>query len=227
MLLEEKQKKQVEQLVCVTTYGAHTNKFKGMILKNWHLLDNLEFPLPKPLFAMRKNKSIGQHIIKAELPKSAIKNDLRSQWGLKPIDGHKKCGNCAACSTTIEGSDFAHNEVKCKHLDFTNCKSKNTIYAIVCPCKKLYIGKTTQQVNTCITQHRSRIKKKVQNAPMVEHYSEKGHVESDMRWTVLATIKPTRTMDVDKPLLKKEAYLILKFHSAETGLKNMTKISRI
>lgn len=63
---------------------------------------------------------------------------------------------------------------------------------------------------------------------MVEHFVEKLHVENDFRWTVLAVIKPTqKPMDIDRLLLRKEAYLILKFHSAETGLNNMTKLSRV
>lgn len=227
VLLEQKLQKPVEQLVCVTTYGAHSNKFKKVILKNWHLLEGMECPFPKPLFAMKKNRSIGQQIIKAELPHKSVKSDLRTKWGLQPIEGHRKCGSCVACNTTIEGIEFTHNTFTHKHREFTNCKSRNLIYGIVCPCQKLYIGKTTQQVNTRITQHRSRLKRRVQNAPMVEHFLEKGHGDTEFRWTVLEVVKPIKPqMDVDRVLLRKEAYLILKFKTIETGLNSMSELTR-
>lgn len=62
-LLTKRVKPPMEKLVCVSTFGPHTNKYKKIITSNWHLLSQLECPIGKPLFAMRKNKSIGQKII--------------------------------------------------------------------------------------------------------------------------------------------------------------------
>lgn len=174
------------------------------------------------------SKEFGPNERKVELPSKTVKDDLRSKWGLKPTEGHRKCGNCVTCNTTIEGSEFVHGRTTHKHHEFTNCKSRNVVYGIVCPCQKLYIGKTTQQINARITQHRSRLKKKVQNAPMVEHFIEKGHGDTEFKWTVLELVKPTHTqMNVDRILLRKEAYLILKFRSVETGLNSMTELTRM
>lgn len=213
-------------MVCVSTFGPDTNKFKNIILKNWHLLEGLDSPFPKPLFAMRKNQSIGQQIIRADVTTLKPKSDLRSVWNLKPIQGHRKCGTCVACQTTVEGTEFVHNKIKWSHLEFTNCKTQNTVYGIICSCQKLYIGKTTQQINVRITQHRSRIKRKVQNAPMVEHFSSSAHEDTNFKWTVLAVIKPgTNQIDINAALLKKEAYLILKFNTVSTGLNNMSEIN--
>lgn len=39
-----------------------------------------------------------------------------------------------------------------------------------CPCQKIYIGKTNQEVKQRIVQHRSRIKTKVVTALMVSHF---------------------------------------------------------
>lgn len=186
----------------------------------------MDTPFPKPLFATRKNQSIGQHIIRADVTMPKPQSDLRAAWNLKPIQGHKKCGTCIRCQTTVEGTEFTHNKIKWKHLDFTNCKTKNTVYGIICSCQKLYIGKTTQQINVRITQHRSRIKRQVPNAPMVEHFTSNAHNETYFKWTVLAVVKPGKnSMDINAALLKKEAYLILKFNTVSTGFNNMSEIN--
>lgn len=129
--------------------------------------------------------------------------------------------------TTIEGSQFTHNGVYWRHLEFTNCKSQNVIYALVCTCPKIYVGKTNQQVNQRITQHRSRIKKKVVTAPVVQHFVEKGHTERDFKWTVLHMVDTSKNVgDIECRLLKKEAYLILKYNAMTAGLNEMTELSR-
>lgn len=227
-LLQTKNKKELDKLVCVTTFGPHTNQFKSIILKNWHLLENLEYPLKKPIFAMRKNTSIGQQLIRADsfIPKP--KSDLIAKWKLKPVCGHHKCGNCVSCPSTIEGNLFDHNAIKWKHDMFTTCKTKNVVYAVVCPCNRVYIGKTCQAVNVRITQHRSRIKKKVVSAPMVEHFIEKNHDANDFKWTVLTWIDPRhQSPNIESALLRKEAYLIMKFDSINKGLNCMSELSRV
>lgn len=137
---------------------------------------------------MKKNKSIGQELVRADIFGQQQKGSLHAQWNLKPIEGHHKCGNCVACESTIEGTEFVHQKIKWKHLQFTNCKNRNVVYAVTCPCNKIYIGKTNQQVNQRITQHRSRIKNKVLTAPMVEHFVAAAHTERECRWTVLVAL---------------------------------------
>ncbi|XP_069616227.1 uncharacterized protein [Ranitomeya imitator] len=40
---------------------------------------------------------------------------------------------------------------------FFNCKSRNLVYALVCPCPKIYVGQTTQELRRRIQQHFSNI----------------------------------------------------------------------
>lgn len=161
-----------------------------------------------------------------ETTSSKVK-DLRTQWNLSPIQGHRKCGNCSVCSITIEGQEFTHDHIKWTHCEFTNCKTRNIVYAIKCPCPKLYIGKTTQQANQRIVQHRSRIKNKVLTAPMVQHFVNHNHSEKEFEWTVLSCVKPPpRGGNMENMLAKKEAYLILKFHCTTNGLNDLTELNQ-
>ncbi|XP_069610646.1 isocitrate dehydrogenase [NAD] subunit gamma, mitochondrial-like [Ranitomeya imitator] len=40
---------------------------------------------------------------------------------------------------------------------YFNCKSRNLIYALICPCLKIYVGQTTQELRRRIQQHFSNI----------------------------------------------------------------------
>lgn len=78
-----------------------------------------------------------------------------------------------------------------------------------------YIGKTNQEIRQQVSQHRSRIRTPVLMAPLVGHYLEFKHSQSELKWTVLWFVKPcSRGGDVERILLQKEAHLILKFNSS-------------
>ncbi|XP_077112541.1 uncharacterized protein LOC143767905 [Ranitomeya variabilis] len=40
---------------------------------------------------------------------------------------------------------------------YFNCKTKNLVYALICPCLKVYVGQTTQELRKRIQQHFSNI----------------------------------------------------------------------
>ncbi|XP_077137278.1 uncharacterized protein LOC143799794 [Ranitomeya variabilis] len=40
---------------------------------------------------------------------------------------------------------------------YFNCKSRNLVYALICPCRKVYVGQTTQELRKRIQQHFSNI----------------------------------------------------------------------
>lgn len=130
------------KLVCISTFGPHTHQFRKAILTNWHLLTGLECPMEKTIFAMKKNKSIGQQIIQADLRKSK-NTDLRALWKLPPVEGHHKCGNCSVCNNTIEGNEFMYNSIKWIHKEFTNCKTKNIV------CHNVPLPKTIHWQKNC------------------------------------------------------------------------------
>ena len=79
---------------------------------------------------------------------------------LGPQKGHtKKCGRsrCKSCKLMSERNFIVCNNTKRKYFSsFGTCQSKNTIYNAQCKiCDKMYVGKSTQCLNTRISGHRS------------------------------------------------------------------------
>lgn len=141
-LLTKKQKPPTDQIVCVSTFGPHTHPLKRINCNNWHLIEGAIPNIGPLIFALKKNRSIGQQIISSSAtPKRT--DTLCTMLNLQPTQGHHKCRTCSVCNSTVEGTLFTDGQRHWRHNDFTNCKSQN-VYADVCPCKKIYIGKTTQ-----------------------------------------------------------------------------------
>lgn len=218
----------MERIVCVSNFCPSSNWLKKTILQNWHLVKNLDESLKeKTLFAFRKDKSIANHIVRAALPKAKTMT-VRDYVGLPPIKGHHKCGTCLCCESTLEGELFTHNDINWKHELFSNCKSKNVIYGILCPCEKLYIGKTNQEIHHRISQHKSRIRKNVQTASLVNHWHTYAHLEKDLLWTVNSRVEyDKRGGYLDAKLIKREAMLIIKFNTAIDGLNELSEIYKL
>lgn len=114
---------------------------------------------------------------------------ITSSWGLPLLLGHYRCKNCIVGPLTSNTKEFKVKNHMYKLKKFSICWTTNVIYAICCPCDLLYIGQRTQMVKHGITQHRSRIRCKVENAPLVAHYLEKNHSDNDIFWQVI--VQPT------------------------------------
>ena len=75
---------------------------------------------------------------------------------LGPQKGHtKKCGRsrCKSCKLMSEKNFIVCNNTKRKYFSsFGTCQSKNTIYNAQCKiCDKMYVGKSTQCLNSRIS----------------------------------------------------------------------------
>ncbi len=80
---------------------------------------------------------------------------------------------------------------------------------IKCPCGLAYIGKTQRALKTRIAEHRSSIRTNDQNSPVAVHFNLKRHNLSTLRYIGVEHVKvPRRGGDVNKILLKREAYYI-------------------
>lgn len=147
------------------------------------------------------------------------RDTLNAIWGFGPLIGHSKCGGCNVCNYSMEGKEFLLNGVICKSNAFSNCNTQNVINAVVCPCKKVYFGQTSQKIKTRICQHRSRLRCKTENAPLVEHFTEKGHTEDQLKWTVISVIKiPQRGGNISALLNKEELKFIIRLNCMKEGL---------
>lgn len=145
-------------------------------------------------------KDIKDQLVRAALPLTRNNNPtLHDLWSLAPLKGHSKCGNCVVCEFTIECKEFVFNYIRNELKMFTNCNTCNVVCAIFCPCNKIYVGQTTQKICLRISQHSCRIWCKTANAPLVEHFLQKGHSENDIRWTIINARKvPPRGGDIKR-----------------------------
>ena len=99
------------------------------------------------------------------------------------------------------------------------------IYCIQCPCKLTYIGQTVQPVKTRILQHKSRIRCKIQGAPLVNHFLMNQHTENDFEWSVIFVAeKDVRGGSLQTILLRKEAALIDRYSTAQKGLNEQDEL---
>ena len=125
------------------------------------------------------------------------------------------------CKYTINTKEFECNNVITELRSFSNCNTSNVVYCIKCPCGLPYIGQTTQAVKNRIGQHRSRIRCKTENAPLVAHFVDMGHTAEDLVWQVIEVVGlPDRGGDLSQILLRKECKWITKCRSIDGGLNS-------
>ena len=97
---------------------------------------------------------------------------------LAPIQpGKYKCNSCAQCNSTYKGHDLKHprsgRQIPIKGI--MTCSTTGVIYMVTCPCRKVYIGKTTRQLKQRIAEHRSTIRCRNDTYPLACHFIEVEH----------------------------------------------------
>lgn len=63
-----------------------------------------------------------------------------------------------------------------------------SVYLLICVCEKRYIGSTHRKIKVCIQEHRSRIRHQGLEAPLVQHFRDMKHTDSDFRFIILETV---------------------------------------
>ena len=89
---------------------------------------------------------------------------------------------------------------------FTTCSSPFIIYAIQCPCPKIYVGKTIRPLKIRIGEHLSNIRNNKVGAPLTQHCTEKQHSHTDLKFWALEKLNISN----EKLLLKKEVGWMLR-----------------
>lgn len=116
------------------------------------------------------------------------------------------------CAFTIKGNQIVIlSTSQIIYLNsYTNCSSKEVIYHMSCECQKVYVGMCSRTVRTRIVEHRSKIRNQVIDAPLVANFLEKGHSDSDLKWSMITKLKHPQYHDTDinKALQHLEAFWI-------------------
>lgn len=185
-LLQGSKRKDNDKLVCVINHSPINFKVKKAIDKNWHILNTDQdlASLDRPIIAYRRNANLKDKLVHTR-PKIIQKSRDRTITGLPPVKGNHRCGTCKSCETAIVTEKWEYKGCTGILQDNTNCRSKNIIHLILCPCGEGYIGETGREFRVRYTEHRSAVRTRKLTSPMVQHCVTHAHSENDLRWLIL------------------------------------------
>lgn len=214
---EGKAKEDLKRVVFVNQFSNISNQIKNIVNRNWKILNaDQEVQLEKPLFAFRKNKNIRNSLVKTYRD---IKTPLQTTlFGLKAV-GNNKCGSCSICDACIITSEMVFNNITVKCNTLSNCRSKNLIYLLVCPCGLGYVGETGRELRVRLLEHRSAIRTNKVNAPLTDHFSRFNHKSDEFQWFILEKICGSRRgCDLEKKRKLREQWYICRLNTVNKGL---------
>lgn len=178
----------------VTTCTNWSNKIASIINKHWPIIQqshkNIKEFQDRPLLSYRRSSNLCDKLVKSDVgPRSQKVQTFLS----KPRKGSFPCLSCVNCNYMQKGENFIHpmTGISFRINHFYTCNSTYVVYALICPCKIIYIGETKYDIKTRITQHRYSIRKKRHDLQVPKHYCEYNHQERDLKFMMLDQI-PTR-----------------------------------
>lgn len=106
----------------------------------------------KPLIMSRKAPNLQYCLVKSHFSR------LAQMLGRgRILKGSYPCGECTICQHMKPTNTFYNPSTGLDLWHYINCKSRAVIYAIRYPCRKIYIGQTTQELRKRIQKHLSTI----------------------------------------------------------------------
>lgn len=195
--------------MCCVRYSPLGSKFRGIIQKHWHIvnsdprLKNVFTDPPKLIFKRPNNIRDG-----------LVRSDTNPQNPPKPLslpDGNYKCGGCSQCVYTQRCKTFTHPHTgrNISIRGVITCSTTHVIYMIRCPCGLAYIGKTSRELRTRISEHRSKIRSGDERSPVAAHFKKAGHNVSALRYLgVEGIVRQRRGGDLERRLLQRETFWI-------------------
>ena len=118
---------------------------------------------------------------------------LKDPWHYSHACGNSRCKSCNwwKAESGFVSNTTARRKVLTKAGQDVTCKSKNVVYCLECPiCGMAYVGETSVQINTRMSQHRANIegRGKGEDTVMAAHFNKlHGHIVTPVL-TVLETM---------------------------------------
>ncbi len=195
--------------ICTIKYSALGAEFRRVLNKHWHIISSD----PKlsgvfkndPKLVFKRQNNLRDLLVKSEFPS-------RKKQGIPTLpSGNYRCGNCVQCAFTHKCNSFSHPRTG-RNISIRGtitCASTHVIYLIRCPCGLAYVGKTSRQLRTRISEHRSNIRTGDMRSPIASHFRQVGHNVSVLQYIgIEKVIKPSRGGDYEKKLLQRECFWI-------------------
>lgn len=194
---------------CCVRYSPLAHEFKKVIHKHWHIvqtdprLQNVFTTAPQ--FVFKRAPNLKDCLVRSDTCPPPTKPLLSLP------DGNYKCGGCAQCSFTHKCKHFSHPHTG-KSLPIRGaitCSTTHVVYLIRCPCGLAYVGKTTRELRTRISEHRSTIRTGDEKSPVAAHFKSAGHNVSALRYIGVERVdRSPRGGDRGKRLLQRETFWI-------------------
>ncbi|XP_071972647.1 uncharacterized protein [Engystomops pustulosus] len=157
-LLTTKNRTSEFHLGVVTTYNNQWSEILAILSKNWNILR--AEPRLRPLIS-EKPTLIAKRArnLKDSLSNSHFKRPTRPLGRGSKLNGSYPCGSCSVCPLLPASREFMHptSAKKFPLRNYINCRSRNVVYALICLCRKIYVGQTTQELRKRTQQHLSSI----------------------------------------------------------------------
>lgn len=186
-----------------------TSKIKQIDTRHWHLVRDFPGCNKPPRWELRKTKCIKDVL---------TRSDIRECQQPIPVTvGHHKCGYCSCCAQSWETKEIHLPSINFhKRLEFfSSCSTRMCVYLIICKCNYCYVGSTRRRLKVRITEHKSRIRNAIPDAPMVQHFLDRRHSPEDFKFVVLEIVSLTADKgdDVFKKLMQQEPFWIFKLQT--------------
>ncbi|KAM4044842.1 uncharacterized protein ACNLHF_008723 [Anomaloglossus baeobatrachus] len=142
----------------VTTYNNHWDKVRQVLTKNWNIL--LSEPRLTPFISAHPKLTAKRAMnLKDMLSSSHFKRPTIPLGRGHKLVGSFPCGDCTICPFLVADScvriGVFPGTITTKF--YSNCRSRNVVYLLICECPKLYVGQTTQELRRRIQHHFSDI----------------------------------------------------------------------
>ncbi|XP_073516867.1 uncharacterized protein [Phyllobates terribilis] len=158
VLLQPRADMEDTQIRFITRFNNQWNEVGGLFRKHWNILKTdhrLSSILSnKPLLTARRAPNLRDKLVH-----SHYLRPLYNTSGGNRLKGSFPCGNCSACPFFSSEKIFTNptDNRQFPLRDYINCRSTNVIYALTCPCPKVYVGQTSQELRRRVQQHASNI----------------------------------------------------------------------
>lgn len=191
-------------------YTPRTRGIVQIIRRHWHIISEIPGCETFPTVGYKRTRSLKEILVSAD-------RSNRDELPTNLPPGHFRCRMCSVCSISTDCKEIEFPDLGFTHRirQFSNCNSRFCVYLLTCPCGFRYVGSTRRKLKIRIQEHISRIRHKVLEAPLVQHFVDSHHSEKDFTCAILETIKEaTGTyMDFHRVLLQREFFWIFRLKS--------------
>ncbi|XP_077148180.1 uncharacterized protein LOC143808889 isoform X2 [Ranitomeya variabilis] len=192
-LLSPRRRCQDTQTRFITDYNSGWTQVSSILSKHWQILridpQTADITSERPLMVARRAPNLRDLLTKSHFQRPTT----RLNRGVV-LRGSFPCGDCNICPHMAVTRDaFIHPIRLSRHSlkAYINCKSRNVIYALICPCKLLYVGQTSQELRKRVQKHISTIhlaasdsRKGKALTPVAEHFLAHHGGTSSGLWVV-------------------------------------------